>query len=275
MLAAMSASPKFSSRAAVVVAALGLLVGGAGVATAATRTAPSAPSSSRPASQPGLTRSHDRPYDIPNLDKVKDAIRVYYGDTGDDQAAATSRYGRQVRGVERRAGTELPRLIKRAIRTPVLLLDVDDTTLLTYNYEATHDFGYDPVANAVYIHEHGMGPVFGMPALVRRAHAEGAQIFYLTGRPSTQRADTLRDLAKAGYPQVRSSRLFMRDKTSPPPYLPCEPDCTTVQYKSLTRRHIQSLGYRIVLDLGDQRSDLAGGYRQAALKLPNPMYFIP
>jgi hypothetical protein len=38
---------------------------------------------------------------------------------------------------------------------------------------------------------------------------------------------------------------------------------------AITRR-----GYRIVVNLGDQRSDLDGGYALRAIKLPNPMYVI-
>ena len=59
-----------------------------------------------------------------------------------------------------------------------------------------------------------------------------------------------------------------------PAYLTCQATCTTVEYKSLTRKHIESLGYRIVANVGDQFSDLQGGHEQRAFKLPNPMYFI-
>ena len=45
--------------------------------------------------------------------------------------------------------------------------------------------------------------------------------------------------------------------------------CTTIEYKSQTRKHVeQDLGYDVVANLGDQFSDLIGGYadrqRQAA-----------
>ena len=51
--------------------------------------------------------------------------------------------------------------------------------------------------------------------------------------------------------------------------------CTTTQYKSLTRQHIESLGYDIVGNFGDQFSDLNGGFSDKTFKLPNPMYFLP
>jgi hypothetical protein len=51
--------------------------------------------------------------------------------------------------------------------------------------------------------------------------------------------------------------------------------CTTIEYKSATRKHIESLGYDIVANFGDQYSDLKGGYADRTFKLPNPNYFLP
>ena len=51
--------------------------------------------------------------------------------------------------------------------------------------------------------------------------------------------------------------------------------CTTVHYKSATRAHIESLGYDIVANFGDQFSDLEGGHADRTFKLPNPNYFLP
>jgi hypothetical protein len=48
-----------------------------------------------------------------------------------------------------------------------------------------------------------------------------------------------------------------------------------VHYKSATRAHIESLGYDIVANFGDQYSDLKGGHADRAVKLPNPNYFLP
>jgi predicted secreted acid phosphatase len=213
--------------------------------------------------------------DIPNLGLVKTQIKAYYGDTGSAEPSPTSDFAREVGKIERKTERKLPRLVDKADAAPVIILDVDDTTLSTYNYEATHDFGYDPVENAAYIHDHGMGPVFGMPDLANYASHVGADVYYLTGRPETQRADTTRDLLAAGYPDVAPDHLYMRNRTAPPPYLPCEPTCTTTQYKSLTREHIESLGNDIVLNMGDQLSDLAGGFADYTAKVPNPMYYIP
>jgi hypothetical protein len=51
--------------------------------------------------------------------------------------------------------------------------------------------------------------------------------------------------------------------------------CTTIHYKSATRAHIESLGYDITGNFGDQYSDLKGGYADHTFKLPNPNYYLP
>jgi HAD superfamily, subfamily IIIB (Acid phosphatase) len=51
--------------------------------------------------------------------------------------------------------------------------------------------------------------------------------------------------------------------------------CPTIQYKSGTRAYIESMGYEIVADFGDQFSDLEGGYADKTFKMPNPNYYLP
>jgi len=34
-------------------------------------------------------------------------------------------------------------------------------------------------------------------------------------------------------------------------------------------------GYTIIANIGDQYSDLVGGYAEGEFKLPDPMYYIP
>ena len=72
-----------------------------------------------------------------------------------------------------------------------------------------------------------------------------------------------------------TAHFFLKNKATPPAYLTCGATCTTVQYKSGTRAHIESEGYDIIANFGDQYSDLSGGYAAKGFKLPNPMYYLP
>ena len=51
--------------------------------------------------------------------------------------------------------------------------------------------------------------------------------------------------------------------------------CATIAYKSGTRAYIESQGYEIVADMGDQFSDLLGGFADKTFKMPNPNYYLP
>ena len=64
-----------------------------------------------------------------------------------------------------------------------------------------------------------------------------------------------------------------------PAYIHCAAaKCTTIEYKSQTRAHVESAsggGYHIVANFGDQFSDLIGGHADQSIKLPNPGYYLP
>ena len=46
-------------------------------------------------------------------------------------------------------------------------------------------------------------------------------------------------------------------------------------FKAPQRRNMVARGFTIVVNVGDQDSDLEGGYAERTFKLPNPFYYIP
>jgi acid phosphatase len=46
-------------------------------------------------------------------------------------------------------------------------------------------------------------------------------------------------------------------------------------FKAPIRARIEQQGYTIVANVGDQPSDLAGGYAEKGFQLPNPFYRVP
>jgi hypothetical protein len=234
---------------------------------------------------------------IQNVDQVKTAIKAYYGDTltttPDPVTGATAlhtfdpdgAYAHQMQGLEHDAAKYLGKQARhdKAARDghghgdsgrKAILLDVDDTSLNTYNYEIYSNFVYNPTTNGAFVNGAAFPAVPGMPQLVAAAKSEGYDLFFLTGRPEAQRAGTKTNLANVGFPAVADDHLYLKDLTAP--WLTsCAPTCTTSQYKSLTRQHIESLGYDIVANFGDQFSDLTGGFADRTFKLPNPMYYLP
>ncbi|MCK7626946.1 acid phosphatase [Streptomyces sp. RS10V-4] len=220
--------------------------------------------------------------EIPNLTQVEDKIKAYYGDTvtadGEHYASPQSNYARQVRGIEAKARTYLAGALakKGGKAKPAIVLDMDDTTLLTYNYELKVGFNFTPKSQDDYLEHTDMAAVFGMNDLVNWAHSKGAEVFFLTGRKEAQRDWSVRNLKNVGYDvPLDRTHVYLRDKEHPPAYLPCGTTCSTIGFKSGTRKHIESLGYRVVANFGDQYSDLEGGAAARTFKLPNPMYYLP
>jgi predicted secreted acid phosphatase len=272
------------SRRAVVIALATLTVAalaGGGVAYAAT---------TQPAIKTSTPHSERQ---ITNIDVLRQQIRNYYGDPlGTGVASSDSNYAKEAKSVEE-SGKRFLADQHHVHGTKAIILDVDDTTLLTWNYEIFSNWAYNPTTNATYVNNQMFPAVFGMVDLVRTAEREGYAIFYLTGRPTTQEDATLGNLTEdhigvdAGYPKPTTLRdgedgLFTKPAVADyPDYLQaaCAGDpngsCTTIHYKSATRAHIESLGYDIVANFGDQFSDLEGGHADRTFKMPNPNYYLP
>ena len=233
---------------------------------------------------------------ITNLDVLRQQIRNYYGDPlGTGTFAPDSSYAKEAEGVAAKGSEKLARVARwhKSAPAKAIVLDVDDTSLATWNYEIFSNWSFNPATNATYVTNQLFPPVPGMVDMANTASAEGYAIFYLTGRPATQEAATLGNLTSdgigvdAGFPAPTTLNdgedgLFTKPAVADyPDYLKaaCAGDpngsCTTAHYKTATRAHIESLGYDIVANFGDQFSDLVGGFADKTFKLPNPNYFLP
>ncbi|WP_439692073.1 HAD family acid phosphatase [Curtobacterium sp. SP.BCo] len=223
---------------------------------------------------------------IPNIDSVKKTIATYYGDPGTGIANRTdSPYIREMQSVVARQSAGLQRIHDQAVRRgekPAIVLDADDTTLWTYDMEvADMHFVFDPARQDEWVQDERFPAVPSMVGFVNRAQAMGFTVFGLTGRNDDQKTATVQNLAKVGYTAFTQDRFFTKwtgvGASQQPSYITCATaKCTTVEYKALTRKHIeQDLGYDITLNIGDQWSDLQGGYADRSVKLPNPTYYLP
>ncbi len=220
---------------------------------------------------------------IPNIDSVKKTIRAYYG-AGDAGTAnpTTSPYISEMRSIVAQQGRYLDRAkqaAKRHHQRPAIVFDADDTTLWTYDMEdAAMHFNFDSALQNTWVQEQKFPATPSMVEFVNRAARMGFAIFGITGRTDTQEEATVANLAKVGYTPFNAENFYTKwSGTNPQPkYVTCAAKCTTVEYKAGTRRHIEKdLGYDIVLNVGDQWSDLQGGYADKVLKLPNPTYNLP
>jgi hypothetical protein len=143
---------------------------------------------------------------------------------------------------------------------PAIVLDIDETSLS--NYGGMVAGGFTSASSAVDVVSGTGKPIGPTRSLFRYARRHKVAVFLITGRPDALRAVTERNLTAAGYSGWKA--LFMK---------PTGDDVK--QFKSGQRAKIEGKGYDIVVNVGDQESDLDGGHADAAFKLPNPFYFIP
>ncbi|MEV6741870.1 HAD family acid phosphatase [Streptomyces sp. NPDC051104] len=235
------------------------------------------------AGQSTANSTHE-PYNIGLL--VKD-IDTYYGTTADAdgvyQASPQSPYAKDLARIDADARRYIDKAARKAHHRgekPAVVFDIDDTLLLSLDYEKRYNYTYNSATWAAYVNKADRPAVFGSPELVRYAASKGVEVFYNSGLSEAQRSAAVENLKKVGADvNLDADHMFLKDAANPPSYLggcatPGAWKCSTVQYKSGTRKHIEDLGYDIVANFGDQYSDLDGGYADRTYKLPNPTYFV-
>lgn len=302
---------------------LGLVIGG--LATAATM----AVAGLQPAD---LNFTPNSEAQMTNIDVGRAWAKNYYGahtaTSGPGGTWATplnleSNYANEARSVDSQGENWLAARSREPHKA--IVLDVDDTTLTTWNYELYSNWDFNPTTNAQFVGLTGntfTGNAFpatpGMLDLVDHAHALGYAIFWITGRGDSQHAATIANLVNdtaAGLPNLDTVTISGQTIpevdanyvaptpidighggftdglfTKPPigsypsyldtpefcgPFIDTGRSCPTIQYKSGTRAYIESQGYDIVADMGDQFSDLEGGFADKTFKMPNPNYYLP
>jgi predicted secreted acid phosphatase len=219
----------------------------------------------------GMARAEDRNPSVsmpqpPNLGLLKAQVRAYYECCYAQDIAKTASEAKAY--VEQRA----PGAAK-----PALVLDIDETSLSNWRQIIQNDFGFiaggacdltpHTACGALAWELAAKGEVI-QPTLelFNAAKAKNVAVFFITGRVEgpVERAATAENLSRAGYSGW--TELVMKQP----------PDNSTAEiYKSAVRARIASQGYTIIANMGDQESDLAGGYSEKVFKLPNPFYFLP
>jgi predicted secreted acid phosphatase len=126
--------------------------------------------------------------------------------------------------------------------TPAIVLDIDNTSLASYFYPATYPTPATP-------------PVL---QLAKYATAHGVKVLFVTARPDLIDLATGFDLASVGY---TVDGLYSRN--------PLQLLESIQTFKTDTRRKLVAEGYDIVANVGNNTTDLDGGYADAAFKLPD------
>jgi len=202
--------------------------------------------------------------DVPNL--YEDQRQV-------DEYIRSGRYDKDVARVTTAARAWLEERAKTAVK-PAIVLDIDETSLS--NWPAYRVNGWARIVNGGCDLAQGpcglrawqaLGQSQAIPAtlaLARRARELGVAVFFISGRPASLRQATEHNLREQGY---EWTGLILQPVGAH--------FASAVDFKAPERRKITEQGYTIILSLGDQESDLKGGYAERTFKLPNPVYYLP
>jgi acid phosphatase len=200
-----------------------------------------------------------------NIDKVKQVLLAYQAENYDGDVAAVFAAARAY--VEGRAG---------GVSKPALVLDIDETSLSNWANIKANNFGFiaegacdrlpnGPCGFKAWILQGVAPPIMPALDLFNAAKAKGVAVVFITGRRDRERQATLWNLDRAGYEGW--AKLVTRPDD--------DAHATVEAYKTEERRKLAEAGYTIIATVGDQQSDLDGGFAECKFKVPNPFYFIP
>lgn len=199
---------------------------------------------------------------IANLDTFKSQLRQYH--------ECTCTCGCYTKDLDLQADRAIAFLRQRAAHLRpqeklALVLDIDETTLSNYQEMTKAGFAYDSKTFNAWV-ESALAPAIpGTLRLTMEALRLGVSVFFLTGRPEAQRDVTERNLRDQGFQNWQ--QLILRPTA--------QASATALTYKSAARAGIAAQGYTLVLNVGDQWSDLKGNPEaEFSVKYPDPYYFI-
>lgn len=192
-----------------------------------------------------------------NLDTGKATVRHYIN---------TGRYAQEVAKVALSATKWLTKRIARGApdQKMAVVFDIDETTLSNLPHLIAQDYGYVPEAWQRWVLSAQARAIIPVQVAYDTAVRGKVDIFFITGRDESQRAATEKNLRAVGYETW--TKLYCMPRPAEGSSL------TNQQYKTAIRRQLTEEGYVIIANIGDQQSDLSGGYAERTFKLPCPFY---
>lgn len=192
------------------------------------------------------------------LTQAKDQVDEYY---------LSGQHEVEVQQVVNQAKAFLQQAVTQNSASPhpkklAMVLDIDDTALNNFTQLRQWDFANDNESwDAVQANTKipANAPVL---ELFNYAKQLGVTVFFITARPDVYTDPTKKALENAGYTEYAGLYLMPKKYTW----------SQAATFKTETRRQLTSQGYDIVVNMGDQYSDLVGGYARQIYKLPNYMY---
>lgn len=191
-------------------------------------------------------------YTLPNLGIIKIAIREYIS-SGQYQSDQKKAIDDALLILD---NLKMPGL-------PAVVFDIDETALSTLNYSLQYDLGFESESWNNWILTASAPANNEVKRLYDTLINRNIKVIFLTGRNDKQYEATIQNLKNVGYNQFDT----LICKT------PEFKGMKAIDYKTEIRRRL-SQHYNIIASVGDQWSDLDGGYTIMKVKLPNIFYYL-
>jgi acid phosphatase len=203
------------------------------------------------------------PEKVPNLGQIKQLLRSYHDCTckcGCYTSELNEQADRAIAFLEKRKAAQ-----KSGEEKLSVVLDVDETSLSNYSFYESTDMGRIPRLFEEWARSAQAPRIESTLRLFQKARQLQLEVFFISGRQESLRAATEQNLKREGYGDWAG--LLLRPKE--------DKSKTVAEFKSSARRKIADQGYDIILNVGDQLSDLNGEpAAELSVKLPNPFYLI-
>jgi predicted secreted acid phosphatase len=192
-----------------------------------------------------------------NLTLAKEAVTRYL---------SSGEYGKDLAQAAVKAGKHFAKRVARPVKAGekrAIVFDIDETTLTNLSHITAQDFGYVPAVWSRWVATGQARAIVPVQLIYDVAVQNNVAVFFITGRGPDDAAGTEKNLRETGYTAWAAIH-----------YKPAGDTRTAAAYKTAIRKQLVAEGYTILLNIGDQESDLAGGFAERTCKLPNPFYLI-
>lgn len=142
-----------------------------------------------------------------------------------------------------------------------LVMDLDETLLFNWPEIRAADFAYDPVRWNAWVESAAAVPIEPVREIYEFARKNAVEIFFITGRRERYREATAKNLQRI---QCSDNAILI--------CRPADSQGTAAAFKTAARSQLVQGGHVIIANVGDQRSDLSGGFAERTFKLPDPFY---
>jgi len=154
--------------------------------------------------------------------------------------------------------------VKNNSKKLAIVFDIDDTLVSSFDLNKENGFSDSHAAIQIVLATVHKEPIQPMLDLYNFAKQNGVTIFLVSNRQENLRKKTTDLLVKNGYTEWKGLFLQPTDSSAE----------NKINFKQNIRKFIDNSNYDIVLNIGDQSTDLIGEYADKTIKLPNPCYTV-